>query len=166
MLRLSLSPEPRWLELSHGVRLFVRPLTAAVLASAQSYAQRVIRDAVIAHGEAVSLGAQPQGPDYADPDVRNGRIAEELAVGLARFGIIDWEGVGDETGALLPITDAALAAFGRSELSAAFVAAYDAPLREAATEGNASAPTPNGSSAPGAATALDAPTGASSALVH
>lgn len=166
MLRLSLSSEPRWLELPLGVRVLVQPLSASVMAAAQSYAQRVLREAIIARGEAIGVGAAPAGPDYDDPDVRNGRIAEELAVGLARFGIMDWEGVGDESGAPLPITPAALEAFGRSELSATFVAAYDAPLREAASEGNASAPTPNGSLAPGAATAPDASTSASSALVH
>ena len=36
MLRLNLSNEPRWLELGHGVRLLVEPLTTAIMLVARS----------------------------------------------------------------------------------------------------------------------------------
>ena len=36
MLRLNLSTEPRWLDLGHGVRLLVEPLTTAIMLAARS----------------------------------------------------------------------------------------------------------------------------------
>ena len=36
MLRLNLSTEPQWLDLAHGVRLFVEPLTTAIMLAARS----------------------------------------------------------------------------------------------------------------------------------
>lgn len=36
MIRLDLSREPRWLDLGHGVRLRVGPLTTALMAAARS----------------------------------------------------------------------------------------------------------------------------------
>jgi hypothetical protein len=36
MLRLNLSNEPRWLDLGHGVRLLVEPLTTAIMLAARS----------------------------------------------------------------------------------------------------------------------------------
>ena len=36
MLRLNLSIEPRWLDLGHGVRLLVEPLTTAIMLAARS----------------------------------------------------------------------------------------------------------------------------------
>lgn len=36
MLRLNLSNEPRWLDLGHGVRLLVEPLTNAIMLAARS----------------------------------------------------------------------------------------------------------------------------------
>ena len=36
MLRLKLSTEPRWLDLGHGVRLLVEPLTTAIMLAARS----------------------------------------------------------------------------------------------------------------------------------
>lgn len=166
MLRLSLAPEPYWLDLPQSVRVQVRPLTAAVMGAAQSYAERIIRERILQQAEILGFGAPIDGPDYRDTDVRAGAVSEELAVGLARFGIIAWEGVGDEAGTPLPLSDAARAAFGRSELSGEFLKAYSAPLRQVDAEGNASAPVPNGSSVLGATTADVAPTPAPTALVH
>ena len=36
MIRLDLSREPRWLDLGHGVRLHVGPLTTSLMAAARS----------------------------------------------------------------------------------------------------------------------------------
>ncbi|CAA7619678.1 hypothetical protein MTBSS4_250048 [Magnetospirillum sp. SS-4] len=41
MIRLSLPKEPYWLDLTHGVRVFVRPLTTAVYEAARSRGWRM-----------------------------------------------------------------------------------------------------------------------------
>jgi len=43
MLRLNLSNTPDWLDLSHGVRVFVEPVSTAV-----KQGQRTLRDGVVA----------------------------------------------------------------------------------------------------------------------
>jgi hypothetical protein len=76
MLQLNLSKSQQWLDLGHGVRLLVEPLTTAVMLAARS-----------------------------DPSVRSlpkGTSDDEIAVifgkALAERAILDWEGVGDADG--------------------------------------------------------------------
>lgn len=166
MFTLDLPTEPRWLDLPHGVRVLVRPLDAAVQAAAQAYAERICREMLVAQSDAMAAGAALEGFDLSDTDMRTGTIAQLLAIGLARFGIIAWDGVGDENGNPLEMTQASLEAFGRSPLSADFVRAYDAPRRRQVAEGNASAPGPNGPSDQGATTVPVARPSAPPAQVH
>jgi hypothetical protein len=86
MIRLDLSREPRWLDLGHGVRLRVAPLTTALMAAARS-------DPAVA-----SL------PDGASKET----IAVVMAKALARLVVEDWEGVGDAEGNPVPVTPEAV----------------------------------------------------------
>ena len=87
MLRLSLSTEPRWLDLGHGVRLLVEPLTTAIMLAARS-------DPTIVAAAAVEGDAAHSGDD----------LARIVAKAVARIVVKDWDGVGDEDGKPLPLT--------------------------------------------------------------
>ena len=82
MIRIQLSPEPQWLDLGHGVRLQLLPLTTALMVATRSDA--AVQD----------LAAE------ASNDTR----AAIFAAALARRAVVDWEGVGDEDGNPLPVT--------------------------------------------------------------
>jgi hypothetical protein len=88
MLRLNLSTEPRWLDLGHGVRLLVEPLTTAIMLAARS-------DPTIL---AAAQGPEP-GYEHSNDD-----LARIVAKAVARIVVKDWEGVGDENGKPLPLT--------------------------------------------------------------
>ena len=86
MLRLNLSTEPRWLDLGHGVRLLLEPLTTAIMLAARS-------DPTI-----VAAAAD------AETGTSNDDLARIVAKAVARIVVKDWEGVGDEDGKPLPLT--------------------------------------------------------------
>ena len=86
MLRLNLSTEPRWLDLGHGVRLLVEPLTTAIMLAARSD-PTIVAAAVDADGSA-----------------SNDDLARIVAKAVARIVVKNWEGVGDEDGKPLPLT--------------------------------------------------------------
>lgn len=86
MLRLNLTHEPRWLDLGHGVQLFVEPLTTAIMLAARN-------DPAI-----VAVAAD------ADSTSTNDDLARIVAKAVARIVVKDWEGVGDEDGKTLPLT--------------------------------------------------------------
>jgi hypothetical protein len=82
MIRLDLSPEPQWLDLGHGVRLKLMPLTTALMVATRS---------------------DPAVQDL-DPEASNDTRAAIFAGALARRAIVDWVGVGDPDGNALPVT--------------------------------------------------------------
>ena len=86
MLRLNLSTGPHWLDLGHGVRLFVEPLTTAIMLAARS-------DPAI-----IAAAAD------AENSASNDDLARIVAKAVARIVVKDWEGVGDEDGKPLPLT--------------------------------------------------------------
>ena len=86
MLRLDLTAEPRWLDLGHGVRLRVAPLTTALMVAARS-------DAAV---EAL--------PETASDEER----ALVFAKAIARRAVTEWEGVGDADGNPAPVTPAGI----------------------------------------------------------
>jgi hypothetical protein len=88
MLRLNLSNEPQWLDLGHGVRLLLEPLTTAVMLAARS-------DPAILAATQVAEG---------DRAASNDDLARIVAKAVAKIVVKDWEGVGDAEGKLLPLT--------------------------------------------------------------
>ena len=135
MLRLNLAREPSWLDLGHGVRIRVEPLTTALMVAARS-----------------------------DPAVRGlpeGTGDDEIAVifgkALATRAILDWEGVGDAKGKPAPVTPEAIAALlDIWPIFERFQMGYVARGLELELEKNASAPSPTGSTAGAKATARPA----------
>lgn len=88
MLRLNLSTDPRWLDLGHGVRLLVEPLSTAIMLAARS-------DPAIL--------AETQGTP-GDALHTNDDLARIVAKAVARIVVKEWEGVGDADGKPLPLT--------------------------------------------------------------
>ena len=88
MLRLRLSTEPEWLDLGHGVRLLVEPLTTAVMLAARS------DPAIMAATQNQEIEDSPSNDD----------LARIVAKAVARIVVQDWEGVGDAEGKPLSVT--------------------------------------------------------------
>jgi hypothetical protein len=88
MLRLNLSTEPQWLDLGHGVRLLVEPLTTAIMLAARS--------------DPAIMSAATDAETSAN--VSNDDLARIVAKAVARIVVKDWEGVGDEDGKPMPLT--------------------------------------------------------------
>ena len=132
MLRLDLTAEPRWLDLGHGVRLRVAPLTTALMVASRS-------DTAV---EAL--------PDSAADEER----ALVFAKAIARRAVAGWEGVGDADGNPAPVScegiDALLEVWPIFE---AFQATYVSKGLLLDAEKNVSAPSPIGTSAGATATA-------------
>ena len=132
MIRLQLSPDPQWLDLGHGVRLQLLPLTTALMVANRS-------DPAVQALEA---------------DASNDTRAAVFAAALARRAIVDWEGVGDADGTIIAVSpegiDALLSLWPIFE---AFNLQYVSPGMLLDAEKNASAPLPTGTSAGATATA-------------
>jgi hypothetical protein len=77
MLKLSIDREPFWLDVQPGVRIRLQPATVAAILAARSAAAEVLR----------------KGGD--DVETRAGFAFTRA---LARYGILEWEGIGDHDG--------------------------------------------------------------------
>ena len=134
MIRLNLTATPQWLDLAPGLRLLVGPLTTALMVSARA-------DPAI---EALPDGASQEA------------LAIAMAKAVARRAVLDWEGVGDDAGNIVPVTpegiDALLEIWPVFE---AFQTQYVAKGLILDAEKNVSAPSPTGPSA--GATAIAPP---------
>jgi len=126
MLKLDLSNEPAWLDLGHGVRVKLRPLTTALMVAARN-----------------DPAVQALGDEAGDEE-----SALVFAKALARVAILDWEGVGDAEGNVIPVSPEAIdALLDLWPLFEAFQTGYVARGLLLEQEKNASSPSPSGSSA-------------------
>jgi hypothetical protein len=132
MIRLNLTATPEWLALTPGLRLLVGPLTTALMVSARADP---------------AIEAMPEGASQEE-------LALAMAKAVARRAVLDWEGVGDDAGNLLPVSpegiDALLEIWPVFE---AFQTQYVARGLILDAEKNVSAPLPTGPSAGATATA-------------
>ena len=126
MIRLNLTATPEWLDLAPGLRLLVGPLTTALMVSARA-------DPAI---ETLPDGASHEA------------LALAMAKAVARRAVLDWEGVGDDAGNVVPVSpdgiDALLEIWPVFE---AFQTQYVAKGLILDAEKNVSAPSPTGRSA-------------------
>jgi hypothetical protein len=135
MLRLNLAREPYWLDLGHGVRLHVEPLTTALMMAARA-------------DPAVEALPETAGQD---------QLALTMAQAVARRAVLDWEGVGDAEGDPLPVTPEGITALLEVwPIFEAFQLGYIAKGLVLDQEKNVSAPSPSGTSAGATATAKPA----------
>ena len=126
MIRLNLTAAPEWLDLAPGLRLLVGPLTTALMVSARAD---------------LAVETLPEG-------VTQEELALAMAKSVARRAVLDWEGVGDDAGNIIPVSpegiDALLEIWPVFE---AFQTQYVARGLLLDAEKNASAPLPTGPSA-------------------
>ena len=135
MIRINLSPEPQWLDLGHGVRLQLLPLTTALMVATRS-------DPAV---QALST------------DASNDSRAAMFAAALARRAVVDWEGVGDETGTVITVSpDGIDALLSLWPIFEAFNLHYVSRGMLLDAEKNGSAPSPTGTSVGATATARPA----------
>jgi hypothetical protein len=102
MLRLDILSQPRWLDLGHGVRLFVEPLTTAVMLAARSDPS-----ILAATGDIKVIDAWTTADDdvtQSETAPSNDDLARIVAKAVARIVVHDWEGVGDAEGKPLSVT--------------------------------------------------------------
>ena len=135
MLTLDLRAEPRWLDLGHGVRLRIAPLTTALMVAARS-------DAAV---EALPASASDEERALA------------FAKAIARRAVTEWEGVGDAEYNAVTVTPAGIDALLEVwPIFEAFQAVYVSTGLLLDAEKNVSAPSPTGTSAGATATARPA----------
>lgn len=138
MLRLDLSPEPRWFDLGYGVRLKMVPLTTAVMLSARKDPEVL----AIAEAEVV---------DEID-------AARAVAKVIARAVIDEWEGVGGDDGKPVAVSPEGINALMEMwPIFEAFQEKYMANGLLLEQEKNVSSPSPSGSTAAAMDTAKPAP---------
>jgi hypothetical protein len=82
MIRLDLSTEPKWLDLGSGLRLHVLPVTTATMVAARN-------DPTV---------------ESLPKDASQEEMALVMAKAVARRVVMDWEGVGDESGMPMSVT--------------------------------------------------------------
>jgi hypothetical protein len=123
MIRLNLTATPEWLDLAPGLRLLVAPLTTALMVSARADP---------------SIEALPDEASQED-------LALAMAKCVARRAVLEWEGVGDDAGNIIPVSpegiDALLEIWPVFE---AFQTQYVAKGLILDAEKNVSAPSPSG----------------------
>ena len=126
MIRLNLTSTPQWLTLAPGLRLLVGPLTTALMVSARAD---------------MAIETLPE-------TARTEELALAMAKAVARRAILEWEGVGDDEGNIVPVTpdgiDALLEIWPVFE---AFQTGYVAKGLILDAEKNVFAPSPSGPSA-------------------
>jgi hypothetical protein len=129
MLTLSNPTEPTWIDLPQEVRLRIRPITTVVVAAAQSASLR--------EAEALRDTGDPGGLDLADPDVAKGLGFALMVKALARYAVLEWEGVGNASGEPLPCSPENVARLmDLDEMATAFWRAAFAPVAAMSAEGN------------------------------
>jgi hypothetical protein len=125
MIRLDLDPQPRWIEPVPGVRLQVLPITATVIRRAQ-----------------VSIAGE------VDTDATDPAWQVEFGKALARQVIVAWEGICGADDKPLPVTPEAInALLDMHPIHECFRLLVLMPALVLVSEGNGSAPSPDGSSA-------------------
>lgn len=106
MLRLNLSRTPHWLDLGHGIRVKVRPISTAIF-SAASTSPAMLALPADTHSDARFVA---------------------LCAEIAKVAILEWEKVADEDGNPAEVTPEGIAALMEVyPLAKAFAAGYVVP---------------------------------------
>lgn len=144
MIRLNLTKERQTLDLGHGVTLVVEPLNSAIFSAARN-----------------DDDVPPLEVDRGNAEL----VTVELVKAIARRTIISWDGIGDANGEVIDPDAAGInAMLDVWQLYEAFNAQFVAPFLILRSEGNASAPSPSGTSAVVLDTATPVPNDATIAL--
>lgn len=157
MIRLGMSSDPYWIDLVDGVRVRVRPCDTSVWQAAKLAGLNAVRDAREALAGVREAGGSVMGLSLDDAAEVAAISQFGLVKALARLAILEWEGVGNDDGAPLPVTPEHVEGLMRyHDIADIFVAAYTAPYADRVLEGNGSGPSRNGTSVTGPNIAPDA----------
>ena len=107
MLKLKIQKEPYWLELGSGVRVKVKPCNSAVFYQAKAFMNNRVSEAAKLYKSNKENGIKDTSiPDLEDVSKREAFADQNLIVGLALAGIVEWDGVleadSDEKAPLTP----------------------------------------------------------------
>ena len=106
MLKLKFKNEPYWLDLGMGVRVKVKPCTSSVFYEAKAYMNSKVADMAKRIKDVRENGAKDENlPDLEDITKREAFADQQLILGLALAGIIEWDGILEaETDEKAPLT--------------------------------------------------------------
>ena len=94
MLKLKIQTEPYWLELGSGVKVKVKPCTSAVFYEAKAYMNAKVADMAKRYKDAKDKGMLDDTlPDLEDGKKREAFADQNLILGLALAGIVEWDGI-------------------------------------------------------------------------
>lgn len=107
MLKLKIQKEPYWLELGYGVKVKVKPCTSAVFYEAKAFMNNRVSETAKLYKSNKENGINdPSIPNLEDISKREAFADQNLILGLALAGIIEWDGVleaeSDEKAPLTP----------------------------------------------------------------
>jgi hypothetical protein len=134
MFQLTPAPAPAWIIVGDGIRFHVR------------------------YGPTEALNAARRGSRLANLDVTQTDPEFAFVLGAAIWAVTAWEGLGDADGETAPLTreNLALLLSQRPDVYDAFADQYVDPLMGLLAEKKGSAPSPNGTSVTGPASAKPA----------
>ena len=160
MLKLKFKNEPYWLDLGMGVRVKVKPCTSSVFYEAKAYMNSKVSDYAQRIKDARENGTKDDTlPDLEDQTKREAFADQQLILGLALAGIIEWDGILEaDTDEKAPLTPTKIEELFTNFWSIAetFRQQYCGIQEILEAEKNASSPELSGTSAPGEVTAKDA----------
>ena len=160
MLKLKFKNEPYWLELGMGVRVKVKPCTSSVFYEAKAFMNSKVADVAARVKDTRENGIKDNTlPDLEDQTKREAFADQQLILGLALAGIIEWDGILEaETDEKAPLTPTKIEELFTNFWSIAetFRQQYCGIQEILEAEKNVSSPELSGTSAPGVATAKDA----------
>lgn len=160
MLKLKFKNEPYWLDLGMGVRVKVKPCTSSVFYEAKAYMNSKVADMAKRIKDVRENGAKDENlPDLENITKREAFADQQLILGLALAGIIEWDGILEaETDEKAPLTPVKIEELFTNFWSIAetFRQQYCGIQEILEAEKNAFTPAPSGTSAPGGIIAGDA----------
>ncbi len=160
MLKLKFKNEPYWLDLGMGVRVKVKPCTSSVFYEAKAFMNSKVAEYANRIKDARENGIKDNTlPDLEDQTKREAFADQQLILGLALAGIIEWDGILEaETDEKAPLTPVKIEELFTNFWSIAetFRQQYCGIQEILEAEKNAYMPEQDGTSAPGETTAKDA----------
>ena len=160
MLKLKVQKEPYWLNLGSGVKVKVKPCTSAIFYEAKAFMNERVADMAKRYKDAKNSGVIDNDlPNLEEQTKREAFADQNLILGLALAGIVEWDGVleaeSDEKAPLTPEKIEEL--FSNFWLIAEnFRQQYCGVQEMLEAEKNVFTPEPNGTSVAGEPTVKDA----------
>lgn len=151
MLNINLPKEPFWLDMVHGIRLHVRPLSSAEYFAALQRSAQQVRTMLEERADIEEMGGKVEGlPDISDEAAQRGLSQASFATALAQGAVFEWEGVGEDAETPAECTKDNIGRLMRiSTVADDFLKKYVAHVEALLSEGEGSPAAPRGTIAAG-----------------